>query len=233
VSAAEPSSAPPPRRKREIVLRLEGGAAKGWRRKLGGGGAQEDQIQLSGSEITFEHSGLLQRPLAIPAGLVAVAAVDQGSERARTKNSGRFAILHRVGPTEVIPAEQGVEGWLWTSESGSALPTLGTAAPNLALVFVKPLDDELVKECFRPAALAALAERSPLGAPAVSGLLACATDPAAAEQAFAELGVVHPLTDREVAPAQRRRLPADRPARSVDRDDSGARERTSVPPPGR
>jgi hypothetical protein len=134
--------------------------------------------------------------------------------------------------TAVVPESEGVEGWLWTARSGSALPLLGDGPPNLALVFVKPVEPELVAASFKPAFLSALAARSPLGAPTVFGLLARVASPQQAEQAFTELGVAGPVTDREVAPAQRRRRPGDRPANPavVFADDS--RADTSKPPPG-
>lgn len=223
-------SAPPPARRREILLRLDAGE-RGWRRRLAGGGSPDDSIRLVGTEIVFAHRGLLQAPLTIPAGLVAVAAVDRGRKGAGEE--ARFPVLHRMGGSgaAVIPFEEGVEGWLWTSEAGSALPALGEAVPNLALVFVKPLDEAQAAETFRPAAVAALAERSPLGVPAVLGLLARVADLTAAEQAFAELGVDRPLTDREVAPAQRRHRPTDRAAHPAIRL-GGQEPEGSVPPPG-
>ena len=225
-------SAPPPARPREIVLRLDAGE-RGWRKRLGGtgAGAPSDSIRLVGSEIVFSHAGVLQAPLTIPAGLVAVATVDRGKPGAGEE--ARFPILHRMSAaaTAVIPFEEGVEGWLCTADAGSALPALGDAVPNLALVFVKPLDEGLVEERFRPAAVSALAERSPLGVPAVAGLLARVAEPTLAEEAFAELGVDRPLTDREVAPAQRRHLPSARPANPTIGFSETGRRRTSIPPP--
>ncbi|MDP9383863.1 MAG: hypothetical protein M3P50_01270 [Actinomycetota bacterium] len=233
-----PSSRPPgePREKRtrtrEILLRLDADAAKGWRKRLlGGAGDGAGSIRLAGSEITFEHPATLANPLTILAGLVAVATVDIGRRSAAEGGEGRFAVLHRMSGSAVVPAEEGVEGWLWTSRSGSALPMLGDGTPNLALVFGQPLEAELVEAAFRPEFLSALADRSPLGAPTVFGLLARVADPSQAEHAFAELGVDRPLTDREVAPAQRRHLPSDRPANpSVGFSEVG-RRRTSIPPP--
>jgi hypothetical protein len=240
MSTPPPSSPPPeerpagaPRtRAREITLRLDAPEAKGWRRRLGAARTGGDgSIRLAGTEIHFEHEATLQHRLTIPAGLVAVAAVDRG-RRAAGEDEGRFAILHRMGPNAVIPAEEGVEGWLWTARSGSALPMLGDdGAPNLALVFVKPLEPEVVESHFDPGFVSALADRSPLGAPVVFGLLARVADESLAESAFHELGVIRPLTDREVAPAQRRHLPTDRPANPAVNYSDATRRRTSIPPP--
>lgn len=218
---------------REIVLSLEGPAAKGGLlRRLGGGGASsEGRIRLVGMEIVFEHAASLAAPLTVPAGLVAVASVDRGRASAG-EHEGRFPILHRLSPDTVIPASDGVEGWLWTQRSGSALPSLGEAAPNLALVFVKPLEPAIVEAHFAPDFVSALAARSPLGAPTVFGLLARVTDVTLAEGAFAELGVIRPLSDREVAPAQRRHLPTDRPVNPSITYSDAPRRKTSIPPPG-
>lgn len=226
-------SGAPPAGPREIVLGLDAGG-KGWRRRRGGGDSSDDEIRLVGKEIVFTHAGLLLRPLTIPAGLLTVATVDPGrSSRKDAGDFGRFPILHRLGSRAVVPVEEGLEGWLWTSKSGSALLSLGDAVPNLALVFFKPLDEAVVAETFRPAALAALAERSPLGVPAVVGLLARVADTQLAERALRELGLDQPLTDREVAPPQRRHLPTDRAANpSVRIGGDLGRESTSVPPPG-
>lgn len=230
-SAGEPSAGGA-RSPREIELALDGPATRGWRRRLGGGADRgQDRIRLVGSEISFEHADALQRPLVVPAGLVAVARVDPGRSTVEG-DVGRFAILRRMSRTAVVPAEEGVEGWLWTSRSGSALPMLGDGAPNLALVFAKPLEVDLAERSFRPDFLAALAARSPLGAPTVFGLLARVADATAAERAFAELGVDGPLTDREVAPAQRRHLPDDRAANPSIGSSEERRAGTSVPPPG-
>lgn len=238
MSTPPPPSSPPPGDRaeepapvREILLRLDDQAPKGWRRRLAGGaGGGPGSIRLVGSQIVFEHPATLAEPLTILAGLVAVAAVDRG-RRSGDGDEGRFPILRRLSGSAVIPAEEGVEGWLWTSRAGSALPMLGDGVPNLALVFGQPLEAELVAGAFRPEFLSALADRSPLGAPTVFGLLARVGDASLAEDAFAQLGADRPLTDREVAPAQRRHLPSDRPANpSVAFSESG-RSRTSIPPP--
>ena len=231
-----PGSSPPGRpagrvtRTREIVLPLEAGTPKGWRKRLAGGGGPAGAIRLVGTEIVFEHPETLAEPLTIPAGLVAVATVDRG-RKASGEDQGRFPVLHRMSGAAVIPAEEGVEGWLWTERSGSALPMLGQATPNLALVFVTPLEADVVERSFHPEFVAALASRSPLGAPTVLGLLAAVTDATLAESAFGELGVDRPLTDREVAPAQRRHLPTDRPANPTIGFSETGRRRTSIPPP--
>ena len=235
-SPSEPSVAKGPRtRAKEIVLRLAGEEVKGWRRRLGVAGATPEvgRIRLVGTEMILEHDGALLRPLTVPAGIVAVATVDRGRAPAdEAGDEGRFAILHRMGPSAVIPAEEGVEGWLWTSRSGSALPTVGEGVPNLALVFAQPLEADVVIEHFRAEFVGALAARSALGDPTVFGLLTRVTDADLAESAFAELGVGRPLTDREVAPAQRRHLPGDKPANPAVAQARERRPRSSIPPPG-
>jgi hypothetical protein len=82
----------------------------------------------------------------------------------------------------------------------------------------------------RPEALEALAARSPLGVPAVPGVLFRCADPAMAEIAFRTYGLLRPLTDREVPPTLRRSLPTDKSADpAVTRAESPG---GSVAPPG-
>jgi hypothetical protein len=133
----------------------------------------------------------------------------------------------------VVPREEGVEGWLWTSEGGSALTTLGDPedAPNAALLFTKPLGPEQLEPCLQPEALAAIVARSPLGVPAVPGFLFRVAEPGKAEAAFRAYNLLRPLSDREVPPTLRRSLPTDRPADpSLRREVSGPAH--SVAPPG-
>jgi hypothetical protein len=142
-------------------------------------------------------------------------------------------VLRRVSATTVAPREQGIEGWLWTSTGGSALTILGDedAAPTGALLFTKPLGPEQLKEAMKPEALEALVARSPLGVPAVSGVLFRCADPAGAENAFRTYGLLRPLTDREVPPTMRRSLPGDKPADpSIGGPAHGPKG--SVAPPG-
>jgi hypothetical protein len=161
---------------------------------------------------------------------VTVAAVDRG---ATAGDHGRFPLLPRMGPTQVVPREHGIEGWLWTSRQGSGIPALAEDdVPNLALLFVKPLDEDVVARHFRPEWVRALAERSPLGTPAVAGLLLTVQSAWTAEDAFRQFGVLGPVTDREVPPAIRRHLPGDRPANPVVAGRDNRRAQTSFAPPG-
>ena len=87
---------------------------------------------------------------------------------------------------------------------------------------------------FAPDALAEIAARSPLGAPAVHGLLFRVADTSRAENAFRQFGLLRPLTDREVA-ADAAALAADRPLAPTRRwraHRRDARAATSVAPPG-
>jgi hypothetical protein len=215
---------------REITVALEG--PKGLR-KLGGGGAGERYVRLRGDELEFAHPAVLAQPFVLPAGLVSVAAIDRGLG---TGEHGRFPVLHRMVNGKVIPREQGIEGWLWTSKHRSVFPVLSDRAddaPNLALLFVKPLEEQDVARWFRPEWVAALAERSPLGKPSILGLLLCTERVSEAESAFRAFGVLRDPTDREVPPTYRRHLPDDRPANpllTAAGDDP--RAATSVAPPG-
>ena len=216
---------PPSNAQREYVLELE--APRSWGRRRGGA----DMLRLSamGAMISFERA--LRAPLRVPLGTLQLGLVDPGPARAGSM-AGRFPILKRLSATAVIPREQGIEGWLWTSLGGSALTVLGDGddAPNAALLFTKPLDDV---ECFEPEIAQEIAARSPLGTPAVYGLLFRVVDTGKAETTFRQFGLLRPVTDREVPPTLRRALPTDRPADPVlHSTGEDARAATSVAPPG-
>lgn len=224
--AGSDAQLPPADRRREIVLELEAP-----RKKLLGR-TRTGVLRLHGAELTLMHPAVMTEELTLPGGHVTVAAVDRGSTD-RSSDHGRFPILRRIGPTQVMAREQGIEGWLWTSRQGSGVPSLVDGeAPNLALLFTKPLDEETVTGHFRPNWVKAVAERSPLGTPAVSGLLLAVASALSAEDAFRQFGVLSDLTDREVPPVMRRHLPGDRPANPMVSGGQDRRAQTSVAPPG-
>jgi hypothetical protein len=190
-----------------------------------------DVLRLSPQGATIEVDALLRAPLRLLLGQLQMGLVERGSARG-SGAFGRFPVLRRLSATAVLPREQGIEGWLWTSTGGSALTVLGEEdeAPNGALLFTKPLGPEQLREAMRPEALEALAARSPLGVPAVPGVLFRCADPVRAETAFRAYGLLRPLTDREVPPTLRRSLPTDKAA---DPDVARAdRPSGSVAPPG-
>ena len=143
-------------------------------------------------------------------------------------------MLRRLTPVKVIPREEGVEGWLWTRSGGSAFLSLCEEddAPNVALVFAHPLGADLVTRTFEPSSVAALAARSPLGSPAVYGLLMRVADVLRTQNTFRKFNLANPLTDKEVAPTLRRALPTDISADPAVRFNEGARAAGSVAPPG-
>jgi hypothetical protein len=222
-------SLPPPTAStglRDYVIALE--AAKSWGRRADAG-----SLRLSAMGATITDERVLRAPLRLPLGTLQLGLVDPGSARPGGM-SGRFPILKRLSATAVIPREQGIEGWLWTSLSGSALTVLGDPedAPNAALLFTKPLGDDAV-ECFAGEMAQEIAARSPLGAPAIYGLLFRVAEPSQAETVFRQFGLLRPLTDREVPPTLRRALPTDRPADpGLATSGEDARAATSVAPPG-
>lgn len=229
-SSPPPSGTPAPRPPRpELVLALEQPRAR--RRPRPGEG---DHVRLSAGGLSIRHGRVLRAPLELPLGAVKVAIVDPGPAKA-SGQCGRFAILRRLGPSAVIPRSEGIEGWLWTSTGGTALANLGEddEAPNVALVFTKPLDEQLLRTALDPGFATALAARSPFGSPTVLGLLFRVADTPAAEQGFRRWGFEAVLTDKEVPPTLRRHLPTDRPADPVVHGGPGdARAGTSVAPPG-
>jgi hypothetical protein len=232
---SEPPVEPPveaePARRPPTVAELE--APGGLKRLLGARGA--NRISISGADILIEHSTKLRAPLRIPPALVSVAAVDPGpASPARGDAIGRFPILRRIGPGRLIPREEGIEGWLWTSSGGSAFTVIGDedVAPNLAFVFSTPLQGENVEEALEPKFLEELAKRSPLGEPALFGVMVRLAMVEPVRIALNRLGLLNDLTDREIAPAQRRHLPTDRPADPSVGFSDERRARSSVPPPG-
>jgi hypothetical protein len=193
-----------------------------------------DRLRLSAGGISIQRGRVMHSPLELPLGAVKVAAIDPGPASAEGQ-VGRFAILRRLGPTQVVPRTHGIEGWLWTSAGGTALTNLGgkEEAPNVALLFTKPLEEATLRAAFDPEFVTALAARSPLGSPTVLGVLFRVADALAAEQGFRRWGFQAVLTDKEVPPTLRRHLPTDRPADPVVRAaPDEARAAKSVPPPG-
>jgi hypothetical protein len=223
-------SLPPPSTStglRDYVVELEAG--KSWGRRKAG----TDVLRLSAMGASISHEHALHTPLRLPLGTLQLGLIDPGPARPGGM-TGRFPILKRLSATAVVPREQGIEGWLWTSLNGSALTVLGDPedAPNAALLFTKPLGDDAV-ECFVPAMAEEIAARSPLGAPAVYGLLFRVAEPSKAETVFRQFGLLRPLTDREVPPTLRRALPTDRPADpKLHTAGEDSRAATSVAPPG-
>lgn len=226
-----PSAEPEPQRRPPTVIDLE--APGGLKRMLGGRGP--NRISISGSDIFVEHSALLKAPLRIPPGLISIAAVDPGPPAPpRGEAIGRFPILRRLGPGRVIPRQEGIEGWLWTSTGGSGFTIIGDedVAPNLAFVFLTPLQGQTLTDSLAPKFLEEVAKRSPLGEPAMFGVLLRLTLVEPARAALNRFGLLRDLTDREIAPAQRRHLPTDKPADPSIGGGDDRRARTSVPPPG-
>ena len=220
-----PAAPPAP----ELVLALE--ESRGWGKPRRSDG---DRLTLRAGGLSIEHGRVMHAPLELPLSAVKVAIVDAGPAKV-SGQAGRFAVLRRLGPTTVIPQSEGIEGWLWTSTGGTALTNLGDQdeAPNVALVFAKPLDDTRLRAAFDPEFVTALAARSPLGSPTVHGVLFRVADTLAAEQGFRRWGFQAVLTDKEVPPTLRRHLPTDRPADpSVRGAGDSERAATSVPPPG-
>jgi hypothetical protein len=232
VSVPPPSVAPPPvaapEPVRELVVRLE--EPRGWGRR---GVASDDVLRFTPAGLVIEHDRALVAPLRLPLTALALATVDPGPAKAG-EMTGRLPVLRRLTKTAVVPREEGIEGWLWTSRGGSALPSLAEEdAPNGALLFTKPLAGELVTRSFSPEWIAALAARSPLGEPAVPGLLLRLHDTTGAQEVFRRYSLARPLTDREVPPAMRRSLPTDVPADpALRRSGEDPRAATSVAPPG-
>src|SRR5829696_5075370 len=113
-------------------------------------GTGPDVLRVSALGATLEHEQLLREPLRLALGMLQIGIVELGSADAKS----RFPILRRLSATAIIPREHGVEGWLWTRSGGSAMTFVGDqdAAPNVALLFTKPLADDHLRS-FAPDAL--------------------------------------------------------------------------------
>jgi len=204
-------------------------ASRTWSRRRGDEGA----LRLTPTGAVVELPRALVAPLRLPLGQLQLGLVDPGPARPGDM-CGRFAVLKRLSATAVVPREHGIEGWLWTSLSGSGLTVLGDVddAPNAALLLTAPLGEEAIAATFARDAAGEIAARSPLGAPAVHGLLFRVADALLAESTFRRYGLLRPLTDREVPPTLRRSLPTDRRADPLVPSGADARAGTSVAPPG-
>src|SRR3954469_8694745 len=191
-----------------------------------------DALRLSPNGATLEVDSILKEPLKLTLGQLHLAQVDRGPATVRGQ-AGRFPVLRRLSATAVVPLEQGIEGWLWTSIAGSALANVCAdhEAPRGPLLFTKPLGPDVLEHTMQPQAFEALVARSPLGIPAVPGFLFRVQAPAEAEMAFRAYGLLRPLTDREVPPTMRRSLPSDK---SADPAVSGPGHgpKGSLAPPG-
>ena len=209
------------------MLELEGG--RSWRRRRAVDGA----LRLSSTGAVLECDAVLQYPLRLPLGQLQLGAIDPGPANP-SGMEGRFPVLRRLGPETFVPQQEGIEGWLWTTIGGSGVTCLGDEdeAPNAALLFTVPLPEDVVMGAFQPDFLQVLAERSPLGAPAVRGLLFRVAETVKAERVFKQFGLLRQLSDRDVPPTLRRSLPTDRQADPIVRGGESARAATSVGPPG-
>jgi hypothetical protein len=226
-SAPPPTTGPPGAATRhEHMLELE--SSRAWKRKK-----TVDFLKFSPLGMELHHSGVLVMPLTMPLGAIALACTESGPVKPMA-GEGRFPILKRISGSQVVPREEGVEGWLWTASGGSAFPSLcdDDEAPNVAILFAHPLGEEVINRRFLPKFGQALAARSALGSPAVYGLLMRVRDVLPAERAFTKFGLAKQLTDREVAPTLRRALPTDRPADPMVTVLDSSRASRSIAPPG-
>src|SRR3954465_11059644 len=124
-----PSAPPPPSAGagRSVTVACESG-----RRRA------PDALRLSPNGATLEIDSILRVPLKLTLGQLHLAQVDRGPAKVRG-TAGRFPILRRLSASAVVPREEGIEGWLWTSIGGSALTLIEDDAPTGALLFTQPL----------------------------------------------------------------------------------------------
>jgi hypothetical protein len=99
-------------------------------------------------------------------------------------------------------------------------------------VFSPPIAAEKLEGVLPEEKLQEVAKRSPLGSPALFGLLLRTEDHLGLERGFERYGFRTELTDREVPPTQRRHLADDKPANPTLGASDRDRAQTSVAPPG-
>ena len=190
-----------------------------------------DELRLGVDSVSVRHGRVLQRAAR------AAARRRQGRRRSTPGPRG----VRAVGPLRrscaasarrrVIPRTEGIEGWLWTSTGGTGLTNLGEddEAPNVALVFTKPLDEARAARRVRPRvrdrAGRALAARQPDRARACCSASPTRSPPSSG---FRRWGFQSVLTDKEVPPTLRRHLPTDQPADPVVPRRRGRRARGHV-----
>src|SRR3954467_15771143 len=73
-----------------------------------------DALRLSPNGATLEVDSILKEPLKLTLGQLHLAQAERGPATVRGQ-PGRFPVLRRLSATAVVPLEQGIEGWLWTS----------------------------------------------------------------------------------------------------------------------
>ena len=231
VSEPPPSAPPPGAGPSAAVFELEPPSG-GFKRLLGKKGPMT--VSFTPAEIVIEHAHYLKSPLRFAPGAVAVATVDHGpAQVSKDARAGRFPILHKLSSGTIVPREEGIEGWLWTSRDGSALISMtGDDAPNLAFLFVPPLGGYAIIEAFEASELEEVAKRSPLGEPALFGLLLRVADVKGVQPQLERLSLTGVITDREIPPTQRRHLPDDKPANPAVSGVQTAGTESSKPPPG-
>jgi hypothetical protein len=226
----ETMSTSPPPSGTTVQVTLTAGSS-GVKRLLGSAPKGEHSLTLTPAEVVVVHSALLT-PLRFAPGSVAVATIDHGPANLGKAARGRFPILHRLAANRLVPREEGIEGWLWTTTDESAFLALGDDAPNVAFIFSPPLAAERLQGVLSEDMLAEVAKRTPLGEPALFGLILRTEDHGTLETAFERYGFRRELTDREVPPPQRRHLPDDKPANPALGASDRATASTSVGPPG-
>src|SRR3954451_24219848 len=110
------SSAPPPSSAgagRSVTVAFESG------RRIA-----PDALRLSPNGATLEVDSILREPLKLTLGQLHLGQVDRGPAKVRGE-AGRFPVLRRLSAPTVVPRDQAIEGWLWTSIGGSALTNVG------------------------------------------------------------------------------------------------------------
>ena len=204
--------------------------ASSWSPAAGAGRARRAAAEPAGRRAS-RWTRCCSAPLRLPLGRLQIGLVDRGAARA-SGPIGRFPVLRRLSATAVLPREEGIEGWLWTSTGGSALTVLGDEdeAPNGALLFTSPLGRDAARRRDAPRGAGRAGRALAAGRPGDPRRAVPLRRPGRAETAFRAYGLLRPLTDREVPPTMRRGAAHGQGARPVAIRGEGPSG--SVAPPG-
>jgi hypothetical protein len=136
-------------------------------------------LRIDADGVVAHDAAMLREPLRIPRANLRAAAVERDD-----RVGSRFRVHSNSGP--FWGSER--DGWLWERGRGSAVPALMRGErdePNVALILEPPVPAPRLR---------GRRAHGPLAGEQMAGLLLRVDDPAAAEAALAELGVLRPLT---------------------------------------
>jgi hypothetical protein len=136
-------------------------------------------LRIGADGVLADDPAMLREPIHIPLASLRAAVVERDDRAGH-----RFRVHANSGP--FVGSDR--DGWLWERGRGSAVPALMRGErdePNVALVLAPPVPAPRLR---------GRRGHGPLAGERLAGLLLRVDDPAAAEAALAQLGVLRPLT---------------------------------------